>query len=58
MGFLGFLFFILILSSFYIINAGHRGILLDWGQAESQPIKEGLHFKIPIKEQVITVNIQ
>lgn len=58
MGFLGIIFFIFILSSFYIINAGHRGILLDWGQAESQPIKEGLHFKIPIKEQVITVNVQ
>jgi regulator of protease activity HflC (stomatin/prohibitin superfamily) len=53
-----FIAVILLFSSTYIIKAGQRGVLLTWGAAETIPISEGLHFKIPIKQSVVKMDIQ
>lgn len=48
----------LIFGSVYIINAGQRGVLLTWGEANPIPKGEGLHFKYPIAQKVIKMDIQ
>jgi len=50
---LGFIF-----SSFYIIHAGERGVLLNWGNPDMIPKSEGLHFKMPIKQSIIKMDIK
>lgn len=41
-----------IFGSFYIINAGERGVLLTWGKPTSFAIEPGLHFKTPWMQSV------
>jgi len=57
-GILAFIVLIILLSSFYIIKAGQRGILLTWGEANMVPIAEGLHFKIPIAQTIVKIDVQ
>jgi len=57
-GILAFIVLIILLSSFYIIKAGQRGILLTWGEANMVPIAEGLHFKIPIAQTIVKMDVQ
>lgn len=44
-------------SSFYIVTAGQRAILLRFGQVEGVE-RDGLHFKLPIIEAVKMVDIR
>ncbi len=53
-----FLILILIWSSFVIVPAGHRGIVLWWGSVEKRVMGEGLNFKVPIAERVIKVDVR
>lgn len=53
-----FLFIVLIWSSFVIVPAGHRGIVLWWGSVEKRVMGEGLNFKVPIAERVIKVDVR
>ncbi len=41
----------LLLSSFYTINSGEKAVILRWGAVNSVA-GEGLHFKIPVIDQV------
>jgi len=52
------LLLVLIWSSFVIVPAGHRGIVLWWGSVEKRVMGEGLNFKIPIAERVIKVDVR
>ena len=45
-------------STFVIIPAGHRGVILLWGSVEKRIMGEGLNFKVPIAESVITVDVK
>lgn len=47
-----------IFGSFYIVHAGERAVLLTWGEADPIPKSEGLHFKMPIKQKVVIMDIQ
>jgi regulator of protease activity HflC (stomatin/prohibitin superfamily) len=49
---------ILLLDSFYTINAGYRGVLLTFGKPSIQSMNEGLHFKIPLAQHIIKMNVQ
>lgn len=49
---------IIVFGSVYIIHAGERGVLLSWGEADMIPQSEGLHFKVPIKQKVVKMNVQ
>jgi regulator of protease activity HflC (stomatin/prohibitin superfamily) len=45
-------------SSFAIIPAGHRGVVLWWGSVEKRIMGEGLNFKVPVAENVIKVDVR
>jgi regulator of protease activity HflC (stomatin/prohibitin superfamily) len=53
---IGVIVLIVIFSSFYIVSAGERGILLTWGKPDMQAQSEGLHFKIPIAQNAIIMD--
>lgn len=41
-----------VLGSFYIIDAGERGVLLTWGKPATYAVEPGLHFKTPWMQSV------
>src|SRR3990167_2501542 len=49
---------ILLFSSFYIINAGQRGVLLTWGKADMLAKTEGLHVKIPLAQKIVKFDVK
>lgn len=46
------------LNPFVVINAGHRGVKTTFGKVERTVLEEGLHFRIPIVQQVREINVQ
>lgn len=46
------------LNPFVVINAGHRGVKTTFGKVEQTVLEEGLHFRIPIVQQVREINVQ
>ncbi len=59
-GIIAALVIILILawSTFVIIPAGHRGVVLWWGSVENRIMGEGLNFIVPVAERVIKVDVK
>lgn len=57
-GVIGILFIILVGSSFYIISAGQRGVLLTFGKPSMESKGEGLHFKIPLVQTVKKMEVR
>lgn len=49
---IGFFGLLIILSSFYTIGAGERGVELTFGKPDMQSVGEGLHFKYPLAQTV------
>lgn len=49
---------ILLSSSVYTIKAGTRGVLLTFGEASDVAVGEGLHFKYPIVQKVVKMDIK
>ena len=45
-------------STFVIVPAGHRGVVLWWGSVETRIMGEGLNFIVPIAERVIKVDVK
>lgn len=54
----GIILCILIFGSFFIISAGQRGIVLTFGNPNVVPYAEGIHFKIPLIQSVVKMNVQ
>ena len=54
----GLLLLILIMNPFGTIGAGERGILLRFNAVTGKILGEGLYFRIPIVERVITIDIK
>lgn len=46
------------LNPFVVINAGHRGVITTFGKVDKVVLEEGLHFRIPIMQQVREINVQ
>lgn len=46
------------LSPFVIIDAGHRGVITNFGAVQKEVFGEGLHFRIPIMQTVHEINVQ
>jgi regulator of protease activity HflC (stomatin/prohibitin superfamily) len=55
---IGLAIFLLLWNSFFIVNAGERAILITLGNPQETPFKEGLHFKMPIVQKVVLVDIK
>ena len=49
---------ILLFGSFYIISAGERGILLTFGKVDLAAKGEGLHFKLPLIQKIIKMDVK
>lgn len=52
------IFIIIVLLPFYTIGAGERGVVLNWGAFNGEVSGEGLHFRTPIKQSIIKMNVQ
>jgi regulator of protease activity HflC (stomatin/prohibitin superfamily) len=50
--------FIIFWSTFVIVPAGSRGVVLWWGSVENRIMGEGLNFKVPVAETVIKVDVR
>lgn len=46
------------LSAFTKVGAGERGIYLNWGAVQEEVLGEGLHFKIPIYQQIKILDVK
>jgi regulator of protease activity HflC (stomatin/prohibitin superfamily) len=47
-----------IINPFVIIGAGERGVVLNFGAVQDSVLDEGLHFRIPIMQKVIKIDVQ
>lgn len=56
--FLGISLLIIIFGSWYIVNPGERGIVLTLGKPAELATTEGFHFKTPLMQKVIKIDIQ
>lgn len=46
------------LSPFVVIDAGHRGVLTNFGAVQQEVFNEGLHWRVPIMQTVHEINVQ
>lgn len=50
---------ILVTSSIRIIDAGNRGVLLHFGAVDiSKSLEEGIHFVIPVHDEVVQMEVR
>ena len=49
---------VLFFGLFYIISAGERGVLLTFGKPDMTAKGEGLHFKIPLVQKIIKMDVK
>jgi regulator of protease activity HflC (stomatin/prohibitin superfamily) len=47
-----------IVNPFVIIPAGERGVMLNWGAVSGTILDEGLHFRIPVYQQVVKIDVK
>ncbi|MCA1927108.1 MAG: prohibitin family protein [Calditerrivibrio sp.] len=45
-------------NPFFIINAGERGVILTFGKPGDETVSEGLHFKIPLVQTVVKMDVK
>lgn len=51
-------FIIIVFGTIYIIPAGERGVLLTFGKPDLQAKTEGLHFKVPLAQKIIKIDVK
>ncbi len=47
-----------VLSTFVTIDAGHRGVVLKWGEVQERVLSEGLWTITPIAERVVSLDVR
>ena len=52
------LLFLIAQSVFVIVDAGHVGVVKRLGAVQSTPLNEGFHFKLPVIDEVIQLDIR
>ena len=52
-----FLFF-MILKPWVQIGAGERGVVLNFGAVQQAVLGEGLHFRIPMMQQIVLMDVK
>ena len=55
---IGIIILILLSNSFYIVNAGERAVLITLGDPSMEARPEGLHFKIPLIQNVNIMDVK
>lgn len=51
-------FFLIVLNPFVKINAGERGVLLNFGAVQKNVLGEGLHLVIPVMQRVVKMDVK
>lgn len=55
----GVIFFILIFFRPWVqVGAGQRGIVLNFGAVEKKVLDEGLHFRIPVMQEIVLMDVK
>ena len=49
---------LLMINPFVIIDAGHRGVVLNWGAVSGEVLGEGLHWVTPISQSVQKIEVR
>jgi len=49
---------VVLFSPFVVIDASERGVVLNWGAFQGQVMEPGLHFRIPLMQEVVKINVQ
>jgi len=49
---------ILIVNPFVIVDAGHPGVVLNWGAVSGTVLEEGIHFVTPIAQSVKKIEVR
>lgn len=49
---------IMIINPLVIIGAGERGVMLNFGAVQENVLAEGLHFRIPIMQKVVKMDVK
>lgn len=49
---------ITLLSGFYIVGAGERAVVLTWGDPSPVAATEGLHYRIPIAQKIVKLDVK
>ena len=49
---------IMIINPIVTIEAGHRGVVLNFGAVQEQILDEGIHFRIPIMQKIIEMDVR
>lgn len=57
-GMVGVLFLVLVFSSFSIVGAGERGVVLNMGAFNGQIMQPGFNFKVPFFQSVIKMSVR
>lgn len=55
---IGIIAVIILMGSWVIVPAGHRGVLLTMGAVDNRVLGEGFNLKMPIVQSVIKMNVQ
>ncbi len=55
---LAVLFLLIVLNPFVKIDAGERGVLLNFGAVQKDVLGEGLHFRIPIMQRIVKMDVK
>lgn len=50
--------FIFVLNPLVVVDAGERGVVLNWGAFQGQVMDPGLHFRVPFIQDVVKINVQ
>lgn len=48
----------LVMNPFVIIGAGERGVVLNFGAVQTTVLGEGLHFRIPIVQRIVKIDVK
>lgn len=49
---------LLFLNPLVIIGAGERGVVLNFGAVQDTVLNEGLHFRVPIMQQIVKIDVR
>lgn len=50
------LILVLVSGSIVVVSAGQTGVVLTFGRVGETVLQEGMHFKIPFAQQIVTIN--
>lgn len=55
---IGLFVIVWMMNPFVVIGAGERGVVLNFGAVQSRVLNEGLHFRIPIVQRIVKVDVK